>query len=55
MDAVEVMGAAYTILGNDIQAHDRKVQELEGRRREVRRDFDVLRKLRSAEDEVIEG
>lgn len=55
MDAVEVMSAAYSRFEADIREHDRKVQELERRRRDVQRDFDALRKLRSDKDEVIEG
>ena len=55
LDPVEVMSEAYTSREGEIQKHDAKVQELERRRREVRRDFDALQKTRPLEGKVIEG
>lgn len=55
LDPVEVMSEAYTSREGEIQKHDAKVQELERRRREVRRDFDALQKTRPLEGTVIEG
>ena len=55
MHPVEVMSNVYTDWGRQIQKHDGKAQELEKRRREVRRDFDALQKTRPIEGEIIEG
>ena len=57
LDVVELMGGAYRTFTSSVQHHDQKGQELERRRREVKRDFDALQKARPvvAEAEVIEG
>ncbi|MEY8118866.1 hypothetical protein AB9F26_11435 [Falsihalocynthiibacter sp. BN13B15] len=56
-NVVELMGGAYRTSGVQVRHHDQKGQELERRRREVKRDFDALQKARPvvAEAEVIEG
>lgn len=43
---VDHMSKAYGMTYGDAPRHDAKVQELERRRREVRRDFDALQKAR---------
>ena len=52
---VEVMGEAYRSSGAEVVFHDNKVQQLERRRRDVKRDFDALQKTRPVDAEVIEG
>lgn len=54
-NVVELMSEAYTADFSKFDIHDRKVQELERRRREVKRDFDALQKQRLVEGQVIEG
>ncbi|MFX4296144.1 hypothetical protein [Pseudosulfitobacter pseudonitzschiae] len=55
LDVVELMGEAYLSSSNKVWQHDNKLQELERRRREVKRDFDLLQRARPVEVEVIEG
>lgn len=52
---VEVMSEAYTNPLNPAERHDTKIQELERRRREVKRDYDALQKARPINGEVIEA
>ncbi len=52
---VELMSKAYAELGAPASRHDEKIQELERRRREVKRDYDALQKVRPLEAEVIDG
>ncbi len=55
LNVIELMGEAYRTSGAQVRHHDTKGSELERRRREVRRDFDVLQKHRPIDAEVIEG
>jgi len=55
LNVVELMGEAYRSYGEGVRHHDSKIQELERRRREVKRDFDALQKTRPIEAEAIEG
>jgi len=55
LSVVELMGQAYRTNDWSVSGHEEKLQELERRRREVRRDFDGLQKARPIEAEVIEG
>ena len=55
LNVVELMGEAYRTHSAPVRQHDEKGQELERRRREVKRDFDTLQKARPIEAEVIEG
>ncbi len=55
LDVVELMGEAYRTHRSSVTSHEKKLVELEGRRREVKRDFDALQKVRPVEAEVIEG
>ncbi|RFP88246.1 hypothetical protein DZK27_09135 [Rhodobacteraceae bacterium 63075] len=54
MDPVEIMGEAYRSHDRSVTHHDGKLRELEGRRREVKRDFDALQRARPVEATVIE-
>jgi hypothetical protein len=54
LDVVELMGEAYCTSARSVRKHDEKLPDLERRRREVKRDFDALQKLRPLEAEVIE-
>lgn len=54
MDPVEIMGEAYRSRDWSVTHHDQKLRELEGRRREVKRDFDALQRARLVEATVIE-
>lgn len=49
MDPVEVMSGAYRTSGRGLVYHDDKIQELEKRRREMKRDYDGLQKVRPVE------
>ncbi len=55
MDPVEIMGQAYRSFDISVKHHDGKLRELEGRRREVKRDFDALQRARPVEATVIES
>jgi hypothetical protein len=55
MDPVEIMGTAYRTVDGSVTRHEEKLRELERRRREVKRDFDTLQRVRPIEGEVIEG
>jgi hypothetical protein len=55
LSPVEVMSEAYSNRINPATRHDDKIQELERRRREVKRAFDALQKVRPLEAEVVEG
>lgn len=54
MDPVDIMGEAYRSRNWSVTHHDGKLRELEGRRREVKRDFDALQRARPVEATVIE-
>lgn len=54
MEPVEIMGEAYRSRDWSVIHHDQKLRELEGRRREVKRDFDALQRTRPVEATVIE-
>ncbi len=49
------MGEAYRSYDRSIINHDRKLPDLERRRREVKRDLDMLQRARPVEAEVIKG
>jgi len=55
IEPVAIMGEAYLSSDWSIVGHDQKLRELERRRREVKRDFDLLQRARPVEAEVIEG
>lgn len=55
LEPVEVMGEAYRSNDRSITRHDQQLPDLERRRREVKRDFDMLQRARPVEAEVIEG
>ena len=55
LDALEVMGNAYRSAAPLVAHHEEKLQELERRRREVKRDFDALQSARPVEGKVITG
>ncbi len=55
LEPVELMGEAYRSYESPITNHEKKLPELERRRREVKRDFDMLQRARPLEAEVIEG
>lgn len=55
LDVVDLMGEAYRTSSEQVYYHDGRGQELERRRREVKRDFDALQKARPVEVGVIEG
>lgn len=55
LDPVEVMSDAYRTFGRSAQAHEEKLPELERRRREVMRDYDLLQRSRPIDATVIEG
>ena len=55
LDVVDLMGEAYRTSSEQVRYHDGRGQELERRRREVKRDFDALQKSRPVEAVVIEG
>lgn len=54
MDPVAIMGEAYRSHDRSVTQHDNRLRELEGRRREVKRDFDALQRARPVEATVIE-
>ena len=54
MDPVEIMGEAYRSHNRSVTHHDDRLRELEGRRREVKRDFDALQRARPVEATVID-
>ena len=55
LEPVEIMSEAYQSHDRSITEHDQKLPELERRRREVKRDFDMLQRSRPIEAEIIEG
>ncbi|MDU8943251.1 hypothetical protein [Ovoidimarina sediminis] len=55
LEPIELLGEAYRKYNGSHRTHDEKIQELERRRREVKRDYDALQKARPIEGEVIEG
>ena len=55
LDVVDLMGVAYRTSSGEVRYHDGRGQELERRRREVKRDFDALQQTRPVEALVIEG
>lgn len=55
LETVDLMAEAYRSSDRMVTRHDAKMQELERRRREVKRDFDALQKKRPQEPEIIEG
>jgi hypothetical protein len=54
-DPVQLMSDAYLNVNSPASEHDDKIKELERRRREVKRDYDALQKIRPIEGEIIEG
>ena len=55
MDAIESMGNTYRSAAPLVTHHEEKLQELERRQREVKRDFDALQSARPVEGKVING
>lgn len=55
LNVVELMGEAYSTHSRAVGYHDGKLQELERRRRDVKRDFDLLQRGRPVDVGVIEG
>ncbi len=55
MEPLELMAEVYRSWEDSVTDHDKKAQELERRRREVKRDYDALVKARPVDAEVIEG
>lgn len=55
LNVIELMGEAYRSSGSTVDLHDEKMQELERRCRDVRRDFDALQKARPAGVETIDA
>ena len=55
LDALEVMGNAYRSAAPLVTHHEEKIQELERRRRKVKRDFDAFQSARPVEGKVING
>ena len=53
MDPVDLMGEAYRSRDRSVTHHDNWLRELEGRRREIKRDFDALQRARPVEATVI--
>jgi len=54
-DSVEVMSAAYRDFPSPAKRHDAQIQDLERRRRDVKRDYDALQAARPLDGAVIEG
>lgn len=54
MDPVDIMGEAYRSLDRLAVSHNARVRDLEGRRREVKRDLDGLQRTRPIEATVID-
>lgn len=55
LDPVKFMSDAYLEWNSAAATHDAKIQGLERRRREVKRDYDALQKARPLDGEIIEG
>lgn len=55
VDLLSLMGAAYADTFGEALRHDAKTQELERRRREVRRDYDTIQRARPIDQEVDRG
>lgn len=55
LEPVALMSEAYLVWNSGVEKHDEKIQHLERRRREVRRDYDALQKARPLEAEVIDA
>lgn len=52
---LHLMGEAHRACDGPHRTHDQKVQELERRSREVKRDYDALQKARPIEGTVVDG
>ena len=52
---LELMSRAYQSDASDVASHDDKYQELERRRRDVKRDLDALQKARPIDAKIVEG
>lgn len=55
VDLLSLMGAAYADTFGEALRHDAKTQELERRRREVRRDYDTIQRARPIDQEANGG
>jgi hypothetical protein len=55
IEPLQLMSDAYLKSGTPAGRHDNKVQQLEGRRRDVKRDYDALQKTRPVDGEIIDG
>lgn len=54
LEPLQLMSDAYLSNGPAVK-HDNRVQKLEGRRRDVKRDYDALQKTRPVDAEIIDG
>jgi hypothetical protein len=55
LEPLQLMSDAYLNSKAPAVKHDSKVQQLEGRRRDVKRDYDALQKTRPVDGEIIDG
>ncbi|OSQ53501.1 hypothetical protein [Marivita geojedonensis] len=55
LDPLALLGEAHRSYGASVKYHEEKLPDLERRRREVRRDYDLLQNARPVEGTVIEG
>jgi hypothetical protein len=55
LEPLQLMSDAYLNIKSPAIKHDSRVQQLEGRRRDVKRDYDALQKTRPVDGEIIEG
>jgi hypothetical protein len=55
LEPLQLMSDAYLKSNTPAVKHDLKVQQLEGRQREVKRDYDLLQKTRPVDGEIIDG
>lgn len=55
LNAIALMGEAYRTSGKLVILHDEKIQELERRRRDVKRDYDALQRARPSVPDTIDG
>jgi hypothetical protein len=55
LEPLQLMSDAYLASNSAASKHDNRVQQLEGRRRDVKRDYDALQKTRPVDGEIIDG
>jgi hypothetical protein len=54
-DPLSLMSEAYRTYESSVTQHEDRLRDLEKRRREVRRDYDLLQNARPLDAKVIEG